>query len=754
MITASAGDGLVTSNKTLGHLQTLTLPVEGMSCASCVLRVEKALKKVDGVSSATVNLASEKATIEFDTAKSTVEQLQGAVADSGYTLRIPKSTEVPGEQEMEQAKDVADKRLMNELILSAALTLPIMVLSILGMADRLPFTFDTMNKILLVLATPVMFIAGRRFFKGAWTTAKHFTADMNTLIAVGTGAAYAYSVTAVLFPVLVVTAGTTPHVYFDTAVVIITLILLGRYLEATAKSRTSDAIKKLLGLQPKRARVVRNGSDTDVAIDDVLLEDIVIVRPGERIPVDGIITKGFTNIDESMVTGESLPVEKSVGHKVVGGTINKNGSIEFRATAVGKNTVLAQIVKLVEEAQGSKAPIQRLADRIASVFVPIVIGIALCTFFLWVFVGQSSFTYAMINFIAVLIIACPCALGLATPTAIMVGSGVGARLGVLIKNAESLERTRKVQTIILDKTGTITEGKPSVTDVMTFNSFDQTRLLQAVASVEKQSEHPLGQAIVDYAVKKNIPLTPTDAFQLSTGLGVTAVVDGNTVAAGNMSFMREHVSYLDEHGEVADRFSNEGKTPIYVAINGKLAGLIAIADTIKATAPEAIKKLHAMGLEVMMLTGDNERTAKTIAAHAGLDRFISQVKPDEKVHYVKVIQAEGKVVAMAGDGINDAPALAQADVGIAMGTGTDIAMEAADITLMKGDLRSIVQAIRLSSRTLGTIRQNLFWAFIYNVVGIPLAALGLLNPMIAAAAMAFSSVSVVSNSLRLKRFKG
>ncbi|MCZ6775132.1 MAG: heavy metal translocating P-type ATPase [Ignavibacteria bacterium] len=745
---------MVTSNKTFDHLQTLTLPVEGMSCASCVLRVEKALKKVNGVSSATVNLANEKATIEFDTAKATVEQLQGAVAESGYTLRIPKSTEAPGEQEMEQAKGVADKHLMSELILSAAFTLAIMVLSILGMADRLPFTFDTMNKILLVLATPVMFIAGRRFFMGAWATAKHFTADMNTLIAVGTGAAYAYSVTAVLFPVVVGTAGATPHVYFDTAVVIITLILLGRYLEATAKSRTSDAIKKLLGLQPKTARVVRDGSDTDVSIDDVLLEDIVIVRPGEKIPVDGIITKGLTSIDESMVTGESLPVEKSVGHKVVGGTINKNGSIEFRATAVGKNTVLAQIVKLVEEAQGSKAPIQRLADRIASVFVPIVIGIALLTFSLWFFVGQSSFTYAMVNFIAVLIIACPCALGLATPTAIMVGTGVGARLGVLIKNAESLERTHKIQTVILDKTGTITEGKPSVTDVMTFSGFEQTRVLQAVASVEKQSEHPLGQAIVEYAVKKNIPLAPTDAFQLSTGLGVTAVVDGNTVAAGNMSFMKEHVSYLDEHGEVADRFSNEGKTPIFIAINGKVAGLIAIADTIKATAPEAIKKLQAMGLEVIMLTGDNERTAKAIAVQAGLDRLISQVKPDEKLHHVKVIQGEGKFVAMAGDGINDAPALAQADVGIAMGTGTDIAMEAADITLMKGDLRSIVHAIQLSSRTLGTIRQNLFWAFIYNVVGIPVAALGLLNPMIAAAAMAFSSVSVVSNSLRLKRFRG
>ena len=734
------------------NTETLSLPVEGMTCASCVLRVEKALKSVDGVANASVNLATEKAFIELDPSKATVEELQKAVADSGYALAAPHTANhLDHDIERTESKEAAYGRLKNELILGAVLTVPIMLLSMVGMTEwfhqTIPLSMDAANKILFLLTTPVMFISGRRFFKGFWLTAKHGTADMNTLVAVGTGSAYAYSTVAVLFPEAV---NFSAHVYFDTSATIITLILLGRLLEMRAKNTASAAIKKLLGLQPKTARVVRSGAEVDIPVSEVTVGDFVIVRPGERVPVDGTITSGTTTVDESMVTGESLPVEKNVGAKIIGGTINKNGSVEFRASAVGKHTLLAQIVKLVEEAQGSKAPIQTLADKIASVFVPIVIGIALVTLLLWLFVGQSSFTAAMINFIAVLIIACPCALGLATPTAIMVGSGVGASHGVLIKNAESLERAHKIQTIVLDKTGTITEGKPSVTDIIIFNGFDQTAVLQAAASVERKSEHPLAQAVVDRALKNGIPLDEAESFQSLPGLGVIGVVRGEAVAAGNVALMKEYAVDIKQNDP--SNLFKDGKTAIFVAVNGTLAGVIAIADTIRSTSAAAIRGLHEMNIEIVMLTGDNERTARAIAAQAGIDRVIAGVLPQEKAHHVKALQAEGRIVAMVGDGINDAPALAQADVGIAMGSGTDIAMEAADITLMKGDLSSIVRAIRLSSRTLATIRQNLFWAFIYNVVGIPLAALGLLNPMIAAGAMAFSSVSVVSNSLRLRKF--
>ncbi|MEK9138531.1 MAG: copper-translocating P-type ATPase, partial [Bacteroidota bacterium] len=651
-------------------------------------------------------------------------------------------------------KDAALKQLRKEFVLSGSLTVPIMALSMASMLESYtqwsPLSMDVTNKILLVLTTPVMFISGRRFFKGFWATAKHLAADMNTLVAVGTGSAYLYSVIAVLFPEWLGHARHSGHVYFDMSATIITLILLGKLLEATAKGRASDAIKKLLGLQPKTARVIHNGVERDIPITSVAVDDLIVVRPGEKIPVDGVITKGTTTIDEAMVTGESLPVEKRVGESVIGGTINKNGSIEFRATAVGSRTVLAQIVKLVEDAQGSKAPIQNLADRIAAVFVPIVIGIAVVTFVLWFFIGGIGFTPSMINFIAVLIIACPCALGLATPTAIMVGTGIGAQMGVLIKNAESLERVHKVNTIVLDKTGTVTEGKPSVTDVVTFNGFDEPTVLKMTASLEKKSEHPLAQAVVDYAVKVNVPLTEAESFQSMTGFGVRGVVAGSSIVVGNTALMNEYA--VHPNGEA--RFSSEGKTPIFVAVDGKLAGLIAIADTLKPTSAQAIRKMHEMGFEVIMLTGDNEQTANAIARQAGVDRVVAGVLPHEKAGRVQAIQSEGKTVAVVGDGINDAPALAQADVGIAMGSGTDVAIEAADITLMKSDLNAVVQAIRLSGRTLGTIKQNLFWAFIYNVIGIPLAALGLLNPMIAAGAMAFSSVSVVSNSLRLKRFNG
>jgi len=743
-----------------GKVRSLTLPVEGMTCASCVLRVEKAVRKVEGVSEAAVNLAGENVRVEFDPNRVNVGQLQDAVAESGYTLVIPKEADSPDTQPGGESpeKKEAFRRLRNELIISAALTLPIMVLSMLSMTEwyvrESPLSMDATHRILLLLTTPVMFIPGRRFFKGFWLTARHLTADMNTLVAVGTGAAFAYSTIAVLFPDLIGVEGSLPHVYFDTSATIITLILLGRMLEMSAKRKASDAISRLLGLQPKTARILRNGEESDIPIADVAVGDVMVVRPGEKIPVDGLITTGYTTLDESMVTGESLPVERKEGEPVVGGTINKNGSIEFRATAVGSDTVLARITRLVEEAQGSKAPIQSLADRIASVFVPVVIAIALVTFILWYAVAGVPFAVALVSFIAVLIIACPCALGLATPTAIMVGTGVGARLGVLIRNAESLERTHRIGTVVFDKTGTITEGKPVVTDVVTFNGYGTDTVIGRASSLERKSEHPLGDAIVRHARQEGVPIGEADAFQSLTGLGVAGTVENVPVIAGNLKLMGEYAIETESVQAEVVRLASEGKTSIIVAIDGQAAGVIAIADTIKPTSPDAILVLHDMGIQTVMLTGDNEQTARAIAARAGIDRVIAGVLPDEKIAHIKALQGEGSVVAMVGDGINDAPALAQADVGIAMGTGTDIAMEAAGLTLMNGDLHGVARAVRLSSRMLRTIKQNLFWAFIYNVIGIPLAALGMLSPIIAAGAMAFSSVSVVTNSLRLRRFKG
>ncbi len=741
---------------TTPKIQTLTLPVQGMTCASCVTRVEKALKKVDGVKQASVNLASEKARVEFDPSLVQLEGLKGAVEDAGYQLVLPREAEEdradPGN------KQGARQGLRNELILSVALTLPVMILSMISMFDFYkevsPLSLEDTNKILLLLTTPVIFISGKRFFKGFWAAAKHFSADMNTLVAVGTGSAYVFSAIAVLFPDALGHAGHQGHVYFDTAAVIITLILLGKYLEATAKDKATDAITALLGLQPKIAHIMRDGREEDVPVSEVQIDDVVVVRPGEKIPVDGIMSKGTTSIDESMVTGESMPVEKRSGDKVVGGTINANGSIEFRATAVGNKTVLAQIVKLVEEAQGSKAPIQNLADKIASVFVPVVIAIAVLTLIAWIGMTNNDFTTALVNFIAVLIIACPCALGLATPTAIMVGTGRGANLGILIKNADSLERAGKITTVVLDKTGTVTEGKPRVTDVRPFNGYDEVSIIRLAASVESKSEHPIARAIMEYASGRGIKPSEAGSFTAMTGFGVSGAVGEDDVLIGNPALLRDQAVPLNGEVDVAAQLGGQGKTPVFVAVNGKLAGIVAVADTIKPTSKEAIGKLHKMGISVVMMTGDNERTAQAIASEAGLDRVIANVLPHQKAEQVKNLQRDGAIIAMAGDGINDAPALAQADVGIAMGTGTDVAMEAADITLMKGDLMSIGQAIKLSGATLRTIKQNLFWAFIYNVIGIPLAAFGMLNPMVAAAAMAFSSLSVISNSLRLKRFKG
>ena len=753
-------------NRTRDAIQTLTLPVEGMTCASCVMRVEKALKKVDGVESASVNLATEKVTLLFDPTKADLQRLASAVEEAGYTLLTGKapglSDELSEGQSWESVKGFPGdhigrsyERLKKEFIFSVVLTVPIMVISMIQMTDwfmqRSPLSMHDVNTMLLIATTLVMVVSGKRFFSIAWRLAKHLTADMNTLVAVGTGTAYVYSAAVVLFPPTF-PAHSVSHTYFDTAATIITLILMGRLLEARAKNRTTDAIRNLLSLQPKMARLVRNGVEVEVAVGDVMRDDVVLVRPGDKIPVDGIIAKGFTSIDESMITGESLPVEKTAGQKVIGGTINKNGSIEFRATAVGKETVIAHIVRVVEDAQASKAPIQTLADRIAGVFVPIVIGIAIVTFVLWFLVGGAGFPFAMVNFIAVLIIACPCALGLATPTAMMVGTGLGASRGVLIKNAESLERAHTIRTIVLDKTGTVTEGKPSVTDIIRFNGYDERTVLQLAASVERNSEHPLGEAITVWAEDHDVPLAEVESFRSFTGMGISAVVGGEAVAIGNAAMMKEFSVPLYQAESVNDRFSREGKTSIFVSVSGNLAGIVGVADTLKSTSKEAVLRLREMNIEVVMITGDNERTAAAIAKDVGIERVIAEVMPADKAAHVKRLQAsEGKVVAMVGDGINDAPALAQADVGIAMGRGSDIAMETADVTLMKSDLLGVVEAIKLSTLTMRTIKQNLFWAFIYNIVGIPVAALGMLNPTYAAAAMALSSLSVISNSLRIKR---
>jgi len=599
---------------------------------------------------------------------------------------------------------------------------------------------------------------------------------MNTLIAVGTSAAYFYSMVAVLFPGLFVAGGLEPHVYFDTAAVIIALILLGRFLEARARGQTSEAIKKLIGMQPKTALIIRDGKEVEIPIEEVQVGDLILVRPGERVPVDGTIREGYSSIDESMITGESIPVEKKVGDEVIGATINKTGSFQFEATKIGKDTTLAQIVRLVEEAQGSKAPIQRLADVIASYFVPIVISIAIVTFIIWYFVGPApAFTFALLNFVAVLIIACPCAMGLATPTAIMVGTGKGAENGVLIRSAEALERSHRINTVLLDKTGTLTQGEPKVTDVIAAPSSSQEEVLQLAASAERGSEHPLGEAIVRAASERQLELHPSSDFNAIPGHGIEASVAGKKLFLGNLGLIKDMGLSLNGLEEEAERLWVKGKTVMFLGIDSQVAGIIAVADTIKPNAKGALEELHKMGIEVVMLTGDNQRTAEAIAQEVGIDRVMAEVLPEHKAQEVKRLQEERKVVAMVGDGINDAPALAQADIGIALGTGTDVAMETGDITLISGNLEGIVTAISLSKRTMRTIKQNLFWAFAYNTILIPVAAgvlyfafrqtgvpsglhfilgdFGFLNPILAAFAMAASSITVVMNSLRLRRFK-
>ena len=613
--------------------------------------------------------------------------------------------------------------------------------------------------ILFLLTTPVLFWAGSRFFRGAWSATRHRTADMNTLIALGTGAAYLYSLVATFLP------GVLPEglraVYYDTTAIIIALILMGQTLEARAKGQTNEAIRKLMGLQAKTARVVRNKEEVDIPVEEVLVGDIVIVRPGEKIPVDGVVTEGSSSVDESMITGESIPTSKKPDDEVIGATINKTGSFRFRTTKVGKDTALSQIIKLVQQAQGTKAPIQRLADVISGYFVPVVILVAIWSFAIWFVVGpEPVLLHALVTAVTVLIIACPCALGLATPTSIMVGTGKGAENGILIRSAESLETAHKLNAIVLDKTGTITKGKPELTDVVVSGKIAENELLRLAASVEKSSEHPLAQAIVDGAHNRQITLVDASDFEAVPGHGVKATVDGRALALGNLKMMAQIGASLDGLKSQAQELADNGKTPMFVAVDGQTAGIIAVADTVKEDSREAIARLKKLGLEVIMITGDNQRTANAIARQVGVDRVLAEVLPEDKALNIKKLQQEGKIVAMVGDGINDAPALAQADVGLAIGTGTDVAIEASDITLIKGSLTGVVVAIELSKATMRNIKQNLFGSFIYNSLGIPIAAgllypfFGiLLSPIIASAAMALSSVTVISNALRLRGFK-
>jgi len=734
-----------------------TFSIEGMHCASCVGIIEKNLKKVPGVKDINVNLATENATIIYDSAMLSKDRIVASFSNIGYKAFPSKD---PNSEENKKTKKTKE---LKDLKIKAIFSMSIGALILWGTFPVVSFyaPFFLRNfYVQLILATPVQFWAGLIFYKAAIPALKNRTANMDTLVALGTSVAYVYSLIATIFPSLISQAGVNTMPYFDVATIVIGLILLGRYFEARAKGKTSEAIKKLIGLSAKTARIIKNGKEVDIPIGEVKVGDLIRVRPGEKIPVDGIITQGESAIDESMVTGESMPIDKIKGDQVIGATINKTGSFIFQANKVGKETMLAQIVKLVQEAQGSKAPIQRLADTISSYFVPIVIILSILTFVIWYTLGPyPSLLLAILNSVAVLIIACPCAMGLATPTAIMVGTGRGAEYGILIKDAKTLEVAHKIKAVIFDKTGTLTNGSPEVTDIIPLVG-DENTLLSLAASVEKGSEHSLAEAIVKKAEVGKIGLKVLSKFSAMPGLGVRATMGKSEVIFGNRKLMAKGKIDLTKETVQVEKLENEGKTVMFLALNGSLNGLIAVADRVKNSAKEGVRALSDMGIESIMVTGDNQRTAKTIADGVGIKRVISEVMPKDKEDEVRKIQAEGKIVAMAGDGINDAPALALANVGIAMSTGTDVAIEAADITLINKDLKSVASAINLSKKTMKTIKMNLGWAFGYNIILIPVAMGALypffhisLNPIFASAAMALSSISVVSNSLLLRRAK-
>ena len=777
-----------------GTLQTIRIPVTGMTCAACQSRVQGTLQKQEGVAVASVNLMMKSATVTYNPAAVSPNRLVAAIRETGYgaELASPDQTAFEEQEARDRGQEEEFKQLRRKAIVSAIAGVVAMIISMPlmtagehgtdgvaadpfmrwlmdaltpGLRAVAPWLYSipgpVISYMLLAVTLGVMLWAGRHFYTRAWAAFRHHSADMNTLVAIGTGAAFFYSVLATLFPGFFLRRGLAPDVYYEAVVLIIALILTGNAFEARAKKRTSAALRALVHLQPKTARVLRGAEEIDVPVEAVETGDTVVVRPGERVPVDGAVSSGESAVDESMLTGESLPVSKRPGDRVIGGTINRTGAFRFAATTIGADSVLAQIVRLMRDAQGSRAPIQRLADRISGFFVPIVLSIAIVTFVVWFVAAETApAVRAFAAAVAVLIIACPCAMGLAVPTAVMVSTGKGAELGVLIKGGEALQRAGDISTVVLDKTGTVTEGRPTVTDVVTapgMRTATEEELVRLVASLETSSEHPLADAIVRYAKDRGAHLSTPEAFQSVSGRGALGAIDGMAILAGNEALMAAYAIDVAPLRPHAEQFAAEGKTPVYAAAGGALAGVLAVADPIKDTSRDAIARLRRMGLEVVMLTGDNRKTAEAIARRAGIDRVVAEVLPDGKVAEIKRLQSDGKVVAMVGDGINDAPALAQADIGMAMGTGTDIAAEAADIVLMRGDLGSAAQAIELSRRTMRTMKQNLFWAFIYNVIGIPIAAGALypsfgvqLSPILASAAMAFSSVSVVSNSLRLR----
>jgi P-type Cu+ transporter len=768
---------------------TCTIPVSGMTCAGCSSRVQRTLETTPGVNTANVNLMTGTATVGFDPGVTSPEQLVGVIRDTGYGAELPQrelASEDPFESR-EQARIAEDREIRGKFGVSLVSAILAMVFSML-LADLVPastsdplmrlmmplaalirrlippvghLSADALRYLLLAITLPVVFWAGRHYYTRAWSALRHRTSDMNTLIALGTGSAFLFSLASTLADDWLVAHGVQPHVYYEAVVWIIALILLGNLLEARAKGRTSAAIRRLVQLRPATARVVRGDTEEDIPLERLHVGDVVVTRPGDKIAADGVVIDGLSHVDESMLTGEPLPVTKAPGDKVVGATLNRTGAFRFRVSHVGSDTVLARIIELVRQAQGSKAPIQRLADRVSGVFVPVVILLAIITFAAWAMFGPPpAYLHALVSAVTVLIIACPCAMGLAVPAAIMASTGRGAELGVLIKGGEPLERAGHIDVVVLDKTGTITEGRPRVQSVrVAAPGVDQRSLLQLAASVERQSEHPLGEAIVRAAERENIPLKPVKEFEVSTGKGVLGAVNGNWVGVGNALLMNDLGIARAELRKEVEQLSNAGQTAVYVSLDGQVAGLIAVADPIRPTSREAVSRLKGLGLQVVMLTGDDSRTAQSVARSVGVESVLAEVLPERKLDEIRRIQHEGNVVAMVGDGLNDAPALAQADLGVAIGTGTDVAVEAGAITLMRSDLLGVVDAIGLSRETMRIIRQNLFWAFVYNIIGIPIAAgvlypaFGvLLSPAMAAAAMAASSVSVVTNSLRLRNY--